>query len=157
MRKSVLLPVLLLALALPATALAQPAERGDRGDGTLAIKNAVGQVIVKATGTALGRVDEGKIAVTDLTPNGSDEIVVLGSDTKPLVRPSGTVVYSGTSLRFRIVGGRYQIDVIGRGISVSAVGKGFVWAQGVSDGVFSVDGKPFKGVLPLMYSDAFGL
>jgi hypothetical protein len=157
MRKSVLIPFSVLALALPVTALAQPAERGDRGDGTLAVKNATGQVIVKATGTALGRVDEGKVAVTDLTQNGSDDIVVLGANTKPQVRPSGTVVYSGTSLRFRIVGGRYQLDVIGRGISISAVGKGFVWAQGVSDGVFAVDGEPFKGVLPLMYSDAFGV
>ncbi len=54
------------------------------------------------------------------------------------------VRYSGTGMRFRVIGGRYRIAVNGRDIDLSAVGKG--WATLRADeasfdpGVYSIDG-----------------
>jgi hypothetical protein len=151
MRKLVL--VMLVALALPAAASAVPAERGD---GTLAVKNATGRITIAARGALLGRVEEGVFVVADLSPGGNDEIQVFGNDQKPQVRGNGTTVYRGTDMRFRVVGGLYSVSVTGSGINVSAVGRGTVQGIGMSDGLFSSDGAPFKLASPLGYSDSFG-
>ena len=151
MRKLVL--VMLVALALPAAASAAPAERGD---GTLAVKNATGRIAIAARGALLGRVDDGVFTVADLSPGGNDEIQVFGNDQKPQVRGDGTTVYKGTNMRFRVVGGLYSVVVTGTGINLSAVGRGTVQGLGMSDGLFSSDGTPFRLASPLGYSDSFG-
>lgn len=151
MRKLVL--VVMLALAVPAAALARPV---DRGDGTLAVKSATGRITVTARGTILGRVDDGQVAITDLSANASNDVQVFGADQKPSVRPNGTVVYVGTGMRFRIVGGRYSVEVLGRGISLSAVGKGGVQGLGMTDGIFATDGQAFRPMLPGVVTDVFG-
>jgi hypothetical protein len=139
MRKLALL--VLLALAVPVAALAAPA---DRGDGTLAVKNATGRMTVTAKGVMLGRVEDGQIVVADLSPNLSADIQVFGYDSKPVVKQSGATVYRGTGLRFRIIGGWYQVIATGVGVNLSAVGTGAVVGQGVSAGLFSVDALPFS-------------
>ncbi len=151
MRKLVL--VLLVALALPAAALAAPAERGD---GTLAVKSATGRITIAARGTLLGRVDDGVFMVADLSPAGNDDIQVFGNDQKPQVRGNGMTVYTGTKMRFRVVGGLYSVVVTGSGINLSAVGRGSVQGLGLSDGLFSSDGTPFRFAAPYGYSDTFG-
>jgi len=156
MRKFVLTLVLglvLTALAVPSAAFARPAERGD---GTLAVKNAVGQVTIRAQGTVLGRIANGTLTILDLSPNGSNDTQVFGFDRKPRLRPDGTSVYQGSDMRFRVVGGQYTVVVLGSGINLSAVGRGSVLGQGVTDGVFSTDGSPFRLVQPLLYTDTFG-
>jgi hypothetical protein len=156
MRKLVLaVPFLavLVALAVPAAALARPVERGD---GTLAVKNATGRVTVYAKGTMLGRVVDGQLTILDLSPNGDNEVQVVGYDRKPQLKPNGAAVYTGSNMRFRIVGGAYSAVVTGSGIGLSAVGRGTVLGQGITDGLFSTDGLPFKTVPPLLYSGAFG-
>ena len=146
--------VLALLMVVPTAAAARP---GDRGDGTFAVKNAVGQITVVAKGTALGRVDEGQIAVSDMSPGGnSDEIQVLGYDRKPVTRPNGTTIYRGLDMRFRIVGGWYAVVVTGTGVNVSAVGRGTVQGQGISEGLFSTDGSPFKPASAILYTGTFG-
>jgi hypothetical protein len=152
MRKLVV--VVLVALAVPAAAFARPVERGD---GTLAVKNAVGQVTVRATGTMLGRVTSGTVTIVDLSPGGTNDTQVFGYDRKPRLRLDGSSVYQGNDMRFRIVGGQYSVVVTGSGINFSAVGRGTIVGQGVSDGVFSTDGSPFRPVQPLLYTDTFGL
>jgi hypothetical protein len=152
MRKLVL--VMLVALALPAVASARPAERGD---GTLAIKNASGGVTVIARGTMLGRLADGALTVADLSPNGTNDVQDFGFDRKPRVRADGTSVYQGTDVRFRIVGGQYSVVILGSGINLSAVGRGRVVGQGITDGLFSTDGSPYRTVQPLLlYTDTFG-
>jgi hypothetical protein len=145
---------LVMLLVVPTAAAARP---GDKGDGTFAVKNAVGQITVVAKGTALGRVDEGQIAVADMNPGGTgDEIQVLGYDKKPYTKPNGTTVYRGVDMRFRIVGGWYSLTVTGTGVNVSAVGRGTVQGQGISEGLFSTDGLPFKPAPPALYAGSFG-
>lgn len=150
MRKLAL--ILVLALALPAAAFARG---GDKGDGTFAVKNAVGQFTVQAKGTILGHLDEGSVAVIDTSPAASDDIQVLGWDQKKSLK-NGTVVYKGTDMRFRVVGGWYSLTVIGVGIDVSAVGMGSVNGKVITDGLFSTDGSPFRSVPTLLYLDSFG-
>ena len=146
--------MLVLVLALPATAVGRP---GDKGDGTFAVKNAVGQITVVAKGTALGRVDEGQIVVLDTSAgNASADIQVLGYDRKPVVRWNGAVVYKGEDMRFRIVGGSYIATVTGTGVNVSAVGRGTVQGQGISEGLFSTDGSPFRAAPAVLYAGSFG-
>ena len=156
MRKLVLvmvLPVVVLALALPAVAAAVLLERGD---GTLAVKSATGRITITAKGTILGRVDDGVVSVTDLSPGTPDDIQVFGSLQKPVVRGNGATVYRGTGLRFRIVGGWYSIVVTGVGINLSAVGSGTVQGQGVSAGLFSTDALPFSTTSKGALSASFG-
>jgi hypothetical protein len=145
MRKFAL--VLIVALALPAAAAAR---FGDKGDGTLVIKNARGQVAVTATGSALGRVDDGSIVVADTSLDSSDEIQVLNFTGRPKVdKTTGTTTYVGQKMRFRIIGGGYTLTVVGKGINVSAVGKGQFQFAGAEarDGLASADGTPFKPLL----------
>ena len=153
MRKFVL--VLVLALALPAAALARP---GDKGDGTLVVKNARGQLAANASGSALGRVDDGSIVVADTSTGAGDDIQVLGTvQTTKVDKVTGATTYIGQKLRFRIVGGGYQLTITGKGINVTAVGKGAVWGSDLS-GQYSADGTVFKtltgGVLP--FNASFG-
>jgi hypothetical protein len=81
---------------------------------------------------------------------------VFGYDSKPRVRADGRTVYQGTDVRFRLLGGQYSVLVVGSGINLSAVGHGSIVGQGVTDGLFSTDGSPFKPVQPLLYTDTFG-
>ena len=148
-----LLAVVLVVLAVPAAALARPAERGD---GTLAVKNAAGQVTVVAKGTMLGRIGDGVLTILDLSPTGTNDVQVFGYDRKPRLRADGSSVYVGTDVRFRIVGGQYSVVVTGSAINLSAVGRGKITGQGVSDGLFSTDGSPFRPVLLPLYTDTFG-
>jgi len=155
MRK-LLVFLVVLATAVPAVASAAPARPLDKGDGTLAVKNAQGRVIVNARGALLGRLDDGGLTVLDLTPNDASDIQVFGYDQKPIYRPNGTVVYSGANIRFRLVGGAYSVAITGKGINLSAVGRGTVQGIGVTDGLFSTDGQPFRSIAPSFYLDVFG-
>jgi hypothetical protein len=155
MRKFVL--VLVLALALPAAALARP---GDKGDGTLVVKNSRGQLALNASGSALGKLDDGSIVVADTSTGAGDDIQVLGTVQPPKVtvdKVTGATTYTGQKLRFRIVGGGYQLTITGKGINVTAVGKGAVWGSDLS-GQYSADNGAFRtltgGVLP--FNASFG-
>jgi hypothetical protein len=152
MRKLGLVLVLLVLFAVPAAGAARP---GDKTDGTFAVKNAVGQITVNAKGTALGKVDEGQIAVAEIGVPGADDVQVLGADRKPVVR-NGYTIYRGQDMRFRIVGGWYSLVVTGTGVNVSAVGAGTVSGKGISEGLFSTDGSPFKAAPAVQYAGWFG-
>ena len=143
--------ILVLALTAPAAAIARP---GDRGDGTFAVKNGEGQIQVTATGTVLGKIDEGSVAVTDLTPGGGD-LTVLGYDKRPVVK-NGVTTYRGDNMRFRFAGGVYVVTVIGSGVNISAVGRGTVSGQGISDGLFSADGVKLQPAVAGFYAASFG-
>jgi hypothetical protein len=151
MRKLALV-LLVLLLAAPAAAAARP---GDRNDGTFAVKNAVGQLNVVAKGTVLGRFDEGQISVLDLASGTPSDVQVVGYEKK-ITKPNGVTVYKGTDVRFRIVGGVYSVTVTGIDINVSAVGSGTVSGKGISEGLFSTDGSPFKPAPAVQYAGWFG-
>lgn len=152
-----LLLILLVALATPAVAVAGPR---DRTDGTLAVRDARGMIVITARGTVLGRVDRGAVTITDLNPFDTNGPQVVGADDQQ-VDPNdpSTTTWSGTNMRFRFVGSSYKITLVGRGIDIAAVGQGRVRfpVSGTSnDGQFSLDGAPFQDVPALPFAGSFG-
>lgn len=122
MRKASFILLLVFTLAVPAAALAGSRAKGD---GTLSVRDGNGRVTLTARGTFFGRVDGGRIVYTTLDP--ADESFPDFFDTCERTKPllDGSVVCSGTSLRFRLLGAsKVKITLVGKGIDLSAVGKG---------------------------------
>ncbi len=114
--------------------------------GNLSVAQGKGVVTIEIRGSVLGLLTNGSVRVTDLTPRDRFSPVVLGrrlTITRPAPR---TIVYKGKSLRFRMLGGRTRLVVKGNGISLSAVGRGWVILDGDrrvpedTAGFYSLDG-----------------
>ena len=149
--------ICLLALAVPATALAVPR---DKGDGTLVVRGASGKVaVLGGKGTVLGHVDKGQLYVFDWHPFDNVEPEVFGAD-KTVEKTAQLTVYTGTKMRFRFVGARsYQLRIVGTGIDVSAVGQGRVVLSGsdaATDGQYSIDDDPFMPLPTTLFTGTFG-
>jgi hypothetical protein len=136
-RKTFLL-LALLALGLPVAGMAGLSA----GDGTLSVEDGKGKVTLQARGGVIGRIDRGTVTIYDLTPEDANEAVVFGDDQPVVLVAENAFKYTGTSMRFRLIGGRYRIVIQGRGIDLSAVGKGFGTIRGDigQTGVYSLDG-----------------
>ena len=129
-----LVPLLLLAAALPAASLGA---RGAPSDGGLTVRDARGKVIVVVRGSLIGRFGNGSLTIEELDEGA--EPVVRGYKTFKWGRNGNARTYSGKSVRFRLIGGRYRVQFNGRGLHFSLVGKGRVLLDGhgsVEDGVF---------------------
>jgi hypothetical protein len=137
MRKTFLL-LALLALGLPVAGMASQST----GDGTLSVEDGKGKVTIQARGGVIGRLDTGTVTIYDLTPEDASEPVVFGDDQPVVLLGENGIRYAGKSMRFRIIGGRYRIVIQGRGIDLSAVGRGFGSIRGDfgQPGVYSLDG-----------------
>jgi len=155
MRRLVWITVLAFLLAAPAAGFAVT---GD-DDGTLSVKAGIGKVYLNFTGSAVGRVHNGVIRVTDPVAGdglGFDfsgcDLEIDKSDTT--ANKSDTItVCRGNYLRFRAIGGRYQISIKGTGIYLSAVGHGYAILNGAgddpaveSDGAYSLNDAPYKSL-----------
>jgi hypothetical protein len=137
--------VLVLALVLPAAAWAAAKLPGD---GTLVVDNGNGSVIVReARGGILGRFIEGTVTISDLDLADGKVPAVWNADSRTSLGP-GKVQYTGSNLRFRMIGGPFRVQIDAVGIDISAVGRGVVVldASGYTDfpGRFSLDGGPFR-------------
>jgi len=143
----------LVGLAIPAAVQAATA-----ADGTLAVKNATGVVMVKAEGAVIiGHADKAKVTITDADST-DGRVIVLGWDSKVLIAPTKTV-YKGEDMRFKLLGGDNIIFIRGSGISLSAVGEGRVTLDGgnvANDGKFSIDDGPFVSLPDSIHSYSFG-
>lgn len=147
-----LLVTLLLALVVPASALAS---RHDMGDGFLAVTSGKGMFVLSGRGSVLGHVDQGAVTITDLNPNDTSVPQVFGWETKTPQGPS-TYVYSGTDIRFRFVGSRFRIAVVGAGVALSAVGQGRVTMR-ADDGRYALDGAALQPIPTPLFTGTFGL
>jgi hypothetical protein len=114
--------------------------------GSLSVVRGKGAVVLDLRGSILGRVSVGTLRVTDQTPGDRYAALVVGRKvTQERIGPR-TVVYRGSGLRFRMLGGGYRVTVRGTGIDVSAVGRGVVVLDGdprlpgEDAGVYSLDG-----------------
>ena len=139
MRKTFVL-LALLALALPVAGLSAL----HAGEGTLSVENGRGVVTVQARGGVIGRLDRGSVTIYDLTPEDASDQYVFGDD-QPLELVGETGIrYRGAGIRYRLIGGSFKIVINGRGIDLSAVGKGTgsIRAElGTEDpGVYSLEG-----------------
>lgn len=133
---------------------AAPAEAGAPGDGTLSVRDAKGLVQLSSRGTMIGRIERGKLTVTDPNPYDSRRPIVLGAEKRTTSRNLKTTVYTGKDIRVRITGGLAHVRFEGRGIHLSAVGRGSGLLDGTGDpstGVF------FDGVWSLNDEDYHSL
>ena len=139
MRKTLVL-LTLLALSLPVAGAAAPSA----GEGTLSVEGGRGKVSIDARGAVIGRLVSGTVTIWDLTPEDANLPVVWGDDQPVRLVGETGIRYSGTGMRFRVIGGRYRIQITGRGIDLSAVGRGWASLRAelatVDPGVYSIDG-----------------
>jgi hypothetical protein len=145
MGRTLLIVVLAAALAVPATLSAATAT-----DGTLSVKRGRGTIVLKFKGTAIGRLANGRVRITDKTP--FDEQSPQFRHCRRLLYPTlSTTVCIGRYISFRALDGRYVVRVQGSGIYLSAVGRGTVMVdgvgdQGLPDGVMSIDDSPYESL-----------
>jgi hypothetical protein len=132
----------LLVIALTLSALAGTAGAatyaGSDGDGTVSVRNADGTVYLRASGAVFGRFDQGSIRVLDPVDGDPLDVTVWGAEHTREVSDT-TTIYSGTDLRFRIIG-RFRIRIVAAGIDLSAVGQGKIGLLGDA-GTYALDGK----------------
>jgi hypothetical protein len=144
--KRLLLITLFAVLALPAAAVADP-RPGDE-DGTLSVKDATGRIMIRATGGFIGRFDHGSIRIIDPLPDDGTGPIVSGAERAKDVSDTMSV-YSGTKVRFRLIGGKFKILVFGSGIDISVVGRGTVTLdgpRGAGDGRYSFNGDAYSAM-----------
>jgi hypothetical protein len=106
----------------------------------LSVSEARGLVWMQGRGALIGRLDSGRVTVTDLSPVDTSDPLVFGCDVEEF-RGSATVC-RGENLRFRLIGGSWRVAINGRGIDVSAVGRGTVRldGEGLWTGLYSTSG-----------------
>ena len=104
-------------------------------------------------GSAVGRLTRGSIEITDPVAGDGLGFGFSGCEREFDKSNSPTTVCRGTNLRFRAVGGKYQILIRGAGIYLSAVGHGLVVLNGAgddpaveSDGTYSLNDQPYKSL-----------
>lgn len=142
MRAAAVVAGLFCVLVAASAGLSAPAGP-DGNDGTVAVKGATGMIVISARGAVIGQLARGKVTLEDPNPNDGKKPVVYGaervrdlSDTKSL--------YSGTDIRFRIIGGQFGVRVVGSGIDLSAVGRGLV-TLGPTSGLLTAGTVSFDG------------
>jgi hypothetical protein len=125
--------LILLSCSIPLFAAVAVASAGAAVDppGSLSVDQGRGVVLLDLRGSMLGRLGSGTLRVTDLTPRDPFGEIVNGKNliVEERIGPR-TVLYRGQGLRFRMLGGRYRIRVVGTGIALSAVGRGAVVLDG---------------------------
>jgi hypothetical protein len=138
-----------------AAALAATAGASATVNGTLSVAEGRGEVRIDLRGSVLGRLGNGMLRVTDLTPRDRFGEIVRGDDLVEETIGPRTAVYRGQGIRFRMLGGAYRVTVRGRGIDLAAVGRGFVSLDGdpraldEATGLYSVTGVDC-GIEPLL-------
>ena len=152
--RTLIVVVVIGALVVPATALSM---RRAPGDGTLAVRGGDGIVRIDLRGAVIGAIKQGTLVVVDPEENSCDRPLVFDADNvvrrvEPgeLGQKRFACFYTGANIRFRFVGGQHEIRLNGRGIAVSAVGRGTAYLKGAvrvaDDGQFSVNGDPWASL-----------
>ena len=136
-----------LVLALPAVAGAAdrspaPAVPPAQADGTLTVRSANGVLTLSGRGSVIGQV-VGKARLLIEDPDPTDGIPVVSGYERAQRQSRTAVLYTGSDLRFRVLGGQYKLRLTASGISLSFVGKGTVTLAPLGtadDGSYSLDG-----------------
>jgi len=151
-RRTVVICVSLVALAVPAVALAI---RDAPGDGTLVVKNGSAPrgtpvVTLVIRGAVIGQITQGAVVIDDPTPGDGFSPEVTGASWRKDVGDT-TQKWGGVDFRFRAVGGSYRITIYGSGVDLVASGHGNVILAGspdlpTRDGLFSLNGGDFRSL-----------
>jgi len=140
---------LLSALLLAAFTVPAALSADTPGDGTLSVKRGRGIVVLKLKGTVIGRLTSGKVQVKDFRPFDGNVPLFTGCKVKhPTI---GLSVCQGRKIGYRVLDGRFNVNVRGSGISISAVGRGTVTVDGsgedgLPDGVMSMNSQPYESL-----------
>jgi hypothetical protein len=119
------------------------------GDGTLSVKRGRGSVVVKLKGTVIGRLTNGRVQIKDFRPFDSNVALLTGCKVKhPTIN---LTVCQGRKVGYRVLDGRFNVNVRGSGIWISAVGRGTVTVDGngedgFPDGVMSMNDQPYESL-----------
>jgi hypothetical protein len=135
--RRIVVPLTLLALALP---IAASAGVRTPGDGTLSVRDLDGYVMVSAKGGVIGRCDQCRLFLDER--QGADEIVPVVSGARGIdVDADGAKErYAGKDLRWKVIGGSFVMIVrAGTDVDLSVVGKGNVSIFG-TNGLYSLNG-----------------
>src|SRR5206468_8261850 len=97
-------------LALLAAAGTAAAQTRGPSDGALSVKHAAGRVVINGKGAVIGRFDEGWVTIKDPNPNDGTGPIVNGADSTRSIGEK-TTRYSGSNIRFRIIGGSFTVTV----------------------------------------------
>jgi hypothetical protein len=140
---------LLAGLLLAAFTVPAALSAGTPSDGTLSVKRGRGAVVLKLKGTVIGRLTNGRVQVKDFRP--FDNNVPLFTGCKVRHPFYNVTVCQGRNIGYRVLDGRFNTNVRGSGISISAVGLGTVMLDGngedgLPDGVMSIDDRPYESL-----------
>jgi hypothetical protein len=134
------------------------ARSGGPNDGTLTVKDANGRITIAGRGAVIGRFDKGQVTIKDPNPNDGTGPIVTGADVTQSLGEK-TTRYSGSKVRFRIIGGSFTVTVFGNDIDLSAIGRGVVALNGSvggrggnSDGTYSVNGETAQPIPDFLYT-----
>jgi hypothetical protein len=142
----------LVALSLPVLASAGTAAAED---GTLSVKNGSGSLRIggpylggPARGALIGRCDSCSFILRDVVEGDGSQPIVNGQEESKDPDDDGTNEwFTGTNIRFRLIGGKYVFRIKGKGIDLSVVGTGLVRVRGregdeaLADGTYSLNGE----------------
>jgi hypothetical protein len=122
--------------------------RGQR-DGTFAVQAGRGAFqLQNMQGSVLGRVDRGKVTITD--PDASNGTPIVRGYQSVKIKSPTTSVYCCKNIRFMILGGAFSIQIDqGVGVELSVVGRGKAMLLGagyselgLSDGTYQLNDSP---------------
>jgi hypothetical protein len=140
---------LLTALLLAAFTVPAALSADTPGDGTLSVKRGRGNVVLKLKGTVIGRVTNGRVQIKDFRPFDNNVVLFTGCRVK---HPTlSLAICQGRKIGYRVLDGRFNVNVHGTGISISAVGRGTVTLDGrgedgLPDGVMSMNDQPYESL-----------
>ena len=141
MRRLVVIALaLLVCLAVATGASARVLRDIGAQAGQLEVQDGAGTVVISmARGALIGRLDHGRLVVTDR--RGAAEVTVFGAE-ETIETKERTTIYRGDEIRFKISGQGWRVGIQGTGLDASLVGRGVVTLRGT--GMASFDGEPFK-------------
>jgi hypothetical protein len=133
--RRLLVPLLVAAVVFPAATLGA----GEAADGSLAVRDGHGKIVLVVRGSLIGRFGAGSLMIEQLSEGEGTEPVVRGYKTFKWGKGGNARTYAGKGVRFRLIGGRYRVQFNGKGLHFSLVGRGRVQLDGhgsLDEGVF---------------------
>lgn len=149
-RRLLLLTLLAGALAaLSAGAAAAADSGGECISGVLprdsiATCDGVGTLVLDIQGgSVIGSVDAGMMSVIGVAQLRFRKSVVYPSAPSTFDRKTRKTTFTGSGLTFFLPTGRWRVELVGKGISISARGQIINGTIGGTEGIWSAGGRPF--------------
>jgi hypothetical protein len=156
MGRMLLVTALIAAITVPLAGAADPP-----GDGTLSVKRGRGALVLKLKGTVIGRVKNGRVQIRDFRPLDANDPKITCPRNRIRHVGAGIWICKGRNISFRVDDARFNVNVRGTGIWISAVGRGpgtvdGMGEDGVPDGVMSIDDAPYASLPDALMSFLLG-